>query len=109
MLDKTGKPIERWKQGIPLDKSGQPTSWKHAEREINPEALRRYPILTDDDLTDLCYSTLDSETVTGNTLLQRLHRSKDALRDMRDKGYIILVEDAVNNFGDRKGWQILPP
>ena len=109
MLDRAGKPIKRWKQGIPLDKSGRPTSWKYAEREINPEGLRRYPVLTDDDLMDLCYSTLDGGTVTGNTLLQRLHRSKDALRDMRDQGYIILVEDAVNNFGDRKGWQILPP
>ena len=108
MLDRTGKPVERWKQGIPLDINGRPTSWKHAAREVNPEALRRYPVLTDDDLVDLCYSTADGETVTGNKLIDRRRMAKTALRNMRDQNYIILVEDAVSNSGDHKGWQILP-
>ena len=75
----------RWKRGIPLDINGRPTRWKHAAREVNPEALRRYPVLTDDDLADLCYSTLDGETVTGNKLIDRRRMANTALRNMRDQ------------------------
>ena len=108
MLDRTGKPVERWKQGIPLDVNGKPTIWKHAAREINPEALRRYPVLTDNDLVDLCYTTLEDEIATSDQLRNRRRNAKDALRNMRDQGYILIVEDAVSISGDRKGWQVLP-
>ena len=108
MLDRAGKPIERWKQGIPLDIDSRPTNWEHAARELNPEALRRYPVLTDEDLVDLCYSTLDGEIATGNQLIDRRRKAKNALRNMSDQGYIIIAEDVVSPSGDRKGWQILP-
>ena len=108
MLDRTGKPTERWKRGIPLDVNGKPTIWKHAAREINPEALRRYPVLTDDDLVDLCYTTLEDEISTRTQLRDRRRMAKEALRDMRDQGYILIDENAVSISGDRKGWQVLP-
>ena len=108
MLDRTGKPTERWNRGIPLDVNGKPTIWKHAAREINPEALRRYPVLTDNDLVDLCYTTLEDEIATSDQLRNRRRNAKDALRNMRDQGYILIVEDAVSISGDRKGWQVLP-
>ena len=108
ILDRSGKPVSQWKRGVPLDANNQPTDWKHASRELNPYALGRYPVLTDDHILDLCYSLSDTTTVTGNTRLQRLVRAKVALREMRDEGYIFIVEDALNAVGDRKGWQILP-
>ena len=79
MLDRTGKPTERWKRGIPLDVNGKPTIWKHAAREINPEALRRYPVLTDDDLVDLCYTTLEDEIATSDQLRNRRRNGRRTL------------------------------
>ena len=108
IVNQTGKPVSLWKQGVLLDANGRPTDLKHAAREVNPNALSRYPVLSDDDILDLCYSLADSTTVTGNTRLQRLHRAKIALLQMEKEGYVIVVEDAVSTAGDRKGWQILP-
>ena len=91
-----------------LDANGRPTDLKHAAREVNPNALSRYPVLSDDDILDLCYSLADGTTVTGNARFQRLHRAKIALLQMEKEGYVIVVKDAVSTAGDSKGWQILP-
>lgn len=108
ILGPSGKPIGQWKRGVPLDAYGRPTVWRHADREVNPAALSRYPVLTDDDLIDLCHSLADSRTVSDNTRFQRLHQAKEAFHQMDDEGYIIVVQNAVSAAGDRTGWKILP-
>ena len=109
ILDAKGKPVTRWKQGVPVDRDNRPTILGHAAREINPAALKRYPVLMTKDIFDLCYSTVvGGEMVTANTRLKRLARARDALREMQTDGYIIIVEDAINSAGDRRGWKILP-
>lgn len=108
ILDRTGKPETMWKRGIPLDESNRPTDWANAAREINPSALLRYPMLTDDDLLKLCYNQ-PGDPSTGNTRLDRIRASKEALRDMHTAGDIHIIEDSVSHDGERRGWQILPP
>ena len=109
MLTNRGTPDDRWKNGIPLDTNGVPTKWELAAREINPNALSRYPVFTDTDLLELCYSQPDGTQADGTTRFNRLRKAKIALRQMQNEGHIIIVEDAISFDGNRRGWQILPP
>ena len=107
MLTPGGKPVERWRQGIPLDAHNRPTIFKHAAREPNPNALQRFPVLTDDDLLDLCYPRLAFDEVQGAQRWDRIRMAKEALRELRDAGHIILIEDTTSPDGQRRGWKIL--
>ena len=109
ILNRQGKPERKWKLGIPLDENNRPTDWVHAAREINPSAILYYPVLTDDDLLELCYNQPDGNQATGNTRLDRIRMAKRALHGMHDAGHIHIVEESVSHDGERRGWQILPP
>ena len=109
ILNREGKPERMWNRGIPLDENSRPTDLEHAAREINPSAILRYPVLTDDDLLELCYNQPDGNQATGNSRLDRIRTAKRALHSMHDAGHIHIVEDSVSYDGKRRGWQIFPP
>ena len=77
---------------------------KLAARERNPYA-DRYPALMDQDVLTLCFPA-DAAELTGNLRYQRLHRAKEALREMEEVGYCV-IEPAVGELGER-GYRILP-
>ena len=108
ILDSSGKPSLRWKRGIPIDAEGKPTSWEFAARELNPNALARYPVLDDDDLLHLCYPGERLAHGDGRRW-NLLRKAREALRAMRDDGYCIILEDSGSCDGLRRGWHILPP
>ena len=107
ILDRSGKPALRWRRGIPLDAEGRTTSWEFAAREPNPNALQRYPVLDDEDLLHLCYPGDSIEP--GTQRWDMLRKARNALRQMRDDGLIIIIEDSTSSEGMRRGWHILPP
>ena len=109
ILNRQGKPERKWKLGIPLDENSHPTDFAHAAREINPSAISHYPVLTDDDLLELCYNQPDGNQATGNNRLDKIRLAKRALHGMLDARYIHIVEDSVSYDGERRGWQIFPP
>ncbi|MYE54548.1 MAG: hypothetical protein F4X34_05050 [Chloroflexi bacterium] len=77
---------------------------KLAERERNPYA-DRYPALLDQDILTLCFPA-DAADVTGNLRFLRLHRAKQALREMAKAGYCV-IEPATGKLGE-SAYRILP-
>ena len=99
ILDKSGKPSLQWKRGTPLDAEGRTTTWEFAAREPSPNALARYPVLNNDDLLHLCYPGDGIEPRTASRR-DKLRMARNALRQMRDDGHIIILEDSTSSDGN---------
>lgn len=91
-------------EGNKVDGANVAERRRMAARERNP-AADRYPILRNYDLLMLCYPE-DAGELAGNISRQRLHRSKEALSSMEQRGYCI-IERLEGSLGE-EAYRILP-
>ena len=104
-----GAPIKTWTAGTPLDDDGRPTSLGAARRELNPDALNRYPVMTDEDLLMLCYHDGENEALSSSARRDRRRAARKTIRKLADSGHCIIVEGQTSTDGLRHGWKVLPP
>ena len=64
----------------------------------------RYPVLTGQDLVDLCFPTTQNKSDIRKVLLRRAIK---ALRELEKTGDLRLVD--LEGKGRKEGWQVLPP
>ena len=95
LVDATGKPILN-PRGKALTNLYDTHAVKKLERELNPDAIKRYPVLSDADLIYACFPN------TNDTQRKRLLKRAQAHWTQLEKTHIVRIERLTH------GWRILP-
>lgn len=96
LVDTTGKPLVN-RNGKPIKSPYHPEAVPQLDREPNTEAIRRYPLLTDEDLILACFPN-------GYPVKNRreyLRRAKGHWQRLEDDGIVVIHKE-------QNGWRILP-
>ena len=96
LLDADGKPLTS-KNGRDIKSPYHKEAVHQLEREPNPDSIKRYPVLSFDDLIRACYP---NSTDTNKRRL--LKGAKEHWEGLEAEGYIVIHKE-------RNGWRILPP
>lgn len=97
LIDSSGKPLVK-RNGKPINSPYDPEAVQQLDREPNPEALKRYPILSEEDLILACFPN----GYDSNARRVYLRRAKAHWGQLEADGYIVIDKEG------RKGWRILP-
>ena len=97
LIDATGKPLVN-RNGKEIKSAYHPEAIRHLEREANTDAIKRYPVLSWDDLVLACFPNADCE---GSGKREYLKRAKKHWQQLEDDGIIVIHKQ-------RDGWRILP-
>ena len=95
LVDATGKPIVN-PRGKVLTNLYDTHAVKQSEREPNPDAIRRYPVLSDEDLIYACFPN------TNDTQRKRLLKRAQTHWTELEKTGIVRIQRLTH------GWRILP-
>ena len=95
LVDATGKPIVN-PRGKELTNLYDTHAVKKLEREPNPDAIKRYPVLSDEDLIYACFPN------TNDTQRKRLLKRAETHWTELEKTGIVRIERLTH------GWRILP-
>ena len=95
LVDATGKPILN-PRGKALTNLYDTHAVKKLERELNADAIKRYPVLSDADLIYACFPN------TNDTQRKRLLKRAQAHWTKLEKTHIVRIERLTH------GWRILP-
>lgn len=97
IVDGSRKPIVT-QRGKELTNLYHKEAVKQLERETNLESVKKYPVLSWDDLLKACYPNGYPENNKGIYL----NRAKKHWENLEVAGHIVIVKE-------RAGWRILPP
>ena len=95
LVDKNDKPFVN-PHGKKITNLYDPHAVKQSEREPNPDAIKRYPVLSDEDLIYACFPN------TNDTQRKRLLKRAQTHWTELEKAGIVRVERLTH------GWRILP-
>ena len=95
LVDATGKPIVN-PHGKEITNLYDTHAVKQSEREPNSDAIKRYPVLSDEDLIYACFPN------TNDTQRKRLLKRAQTHWTALEKAGIVRIERLT------KGWRILP-
>ena len=93
----TGKPLLT-RNGKPTKKLYHPEAVHRLPRETNPDNVKRYPVLSFEDLIRACFPN----GYPADNKRKYLQRAKAHWEGLEAKGYIVIHKE-------RTGWRILPP
>jgi len=96
LVGSTGKVILS-PRGKPITDAYHPTAVKQLDREPNPDAIKRYPVLSNNDLILACYPN----GYNPKTRARDLDRAKTHWRELEKRRIIAIVEE-------KDGWRIVP-
>ena len=97
LVDATGKPLVT-RNGKEIKSVYHKEAISQLEREPNPDTVKRYPVLSTEDIILACYPN----GYPKNNRRAYLKRAKKHWVTLEDAGYILIHEE-------RNGWRILPP
>lgn len=97
LVDATRKPLVN-RNGKPIKSPYHKEAIHQLDREPNPDALKRYPILSNEDLILACYPNRYQKRDRS----QYLKRAKAHWQALHEAGYVVIHKE-------RAGWRILPP
>ena len=95
LVDENGKPLVN-PRGKEITNLYDPHAVKQSEREPNPDAIKRYPVLSNEDLIYACFPNTTTQNL--RVLLKRAQTHWTEL----EKAGIVRIERSTH------GWRILP-
>ena len=96
LVDATGTPLVN-RNGQLLKSPYHPEAVHQLDREPNPEARKRYPVLSFEELIRACFPN----GYPANNRRKYLQRAKAHWEGLEQDGYIVIQKE-------RNGWRILP-
>ena len=96
LVDASGKPLVN-RNGRDIKSPYQPEAVRQLDREPNPEAVKRYPILSSEELILACFPN----GYPANSRREYLRRAKAHWGQLEADGHIVIQKE-------RHGWRILP-
>ena len=96
LVDASGKPLVN-RNGKPIESPYKPEALRQLDREPNPEAVKRYPVLSSEDLILACFP---NGYPTDNRRAY-LKRAKAHWERLEADGHIVIQKG-------RHGWRIMP-
>ena len=96
LVDASGKPLVN-RNGRDIDNPYLPEAVRQLDREPNPEAVKRYPVLSSEDLILACFPN----GYPANSRREYLRRAKAHWEQLEAKGHIVIHKEG-------NGWRIPP-
>ena len=96
LVDASGKPLVN-RNGRDIKSPYQPEAVRQLDREPNPEAVKRYPVLSSEDLILACFPN----GYPTDSRREYLRRAQSHWGQLEADGHIVIQKE-------RHGWRILP-